>query len=142
MLRIILPLTAALIAASPALAADDSGRKLDTMLTGAAEVPGPGDSDGRGTASLRINPGQGTACYTVMYANIANPAAAHIHRGGRTVAGPVVVPLKVAAGGSFKGCATVTRELAMDLIRDPGAFYVNVHNADFPAGAIRGQLGK
>ena len=27
-----------------------------------------------------------------------------------------------------------------DVLADPGGHYVNVHTADFPAGAIRGQL--
>ncbi len=39
------------------------GRPLSTTLSGAAEVPGPGDPDGRGRASLTINPGQGEICY-------------------------------------------------------------------------------
>lgn len=133
---------AALGATIPAFAAADSGRKLSSSLSGAAEVPGPGDSDGTGSADIRINPGQGQLCYTVTYSRIVAPTAAHVHRGGATVAGPVVVPLTVAANGSIKGCATVTRALALEIIRDPGAFYVNVHNAPFPAGAIRGQLAK
>jgi hypothetical protein len=34
------------------------------------------------------------------------------------------------------------RELILEIIQNPEAFYVNVHNADFPAGAVRGQLSK
>jgi hypothetical protein len=30
----------------------------------------------------------------------------------------------------------------MDIIKNPGNYYVNVHNAEFPKGAIRGQLVK
>lgn len=43
-------------------AADNGGRRLSTTLTGAAEVPGPGDPDGSGTATLRLNPGQEEIC--------------------------------------------------------------------------------
>lgn len=132
--------------AVPALAIDGSsaegGRKLTATLTGAAEVPGPGDTDGRGTAELRVNPGQGSVCYTVTHSGIDAPGAAHIHTGAAGVAGGVVVPLKVGAGGAIEGCAGVTREQAMALIQSPGDFYVNLHNAAFPGGAIRGQLAK
>ena len=30
----------------------------------------------------------------------------------------------------------------MMINRNPSAFYVNVHNGDFPNGAVRGQLSK
>ena len=143
MTRTLLLAAAALAAAAPAIApAEDGGRKFSVPLTGAAERPGPGDPDGTGAADLRVNPGQGQVCYEVTYANIDPPTAAHIHRGGPDVAGPVVVPLNVATDKTIAGCATVTRELALELIQSPEAFYLNVHNQPFPAGAIRGQLSK
>ena len=132
--------------ATPVLAIDGSsaegGRKLTATLSGAAEVPGPGDADGKGTAELRVNPGQGSVCYSVTYSGIDAPSAAHIHTGAAGVAGGVVVPLKVGAGGAIEGCAGVTREQAMALIQSPETFYVNLHNAAFPGGANRGQLSK
>ena len=147
-MKALLPVAALAIAATavPALAVDgssaESGRKLSTSLSGATEVPGPGDSDGRGAAEVRVNPGQGSVCYKVTYSGIDAPAAAHIHSGAAGVAGGVVVGLSVGAGGVIEGCTGVTRELAQALIQGPDAFYVNVHNAAFPNGAIRGQLGK
>ncbi|MGH2586768.1 MAG: CHRD domain-containing protein [Dehalococcoidia bacterium] len=122
--------------------ADDGGRPFTTALSGAAEVPGPGDPDGSGTASLRLNPGQGEVCFTLTVSGIAPATAAHIHVAPAGVAGPIVVPLTPPTSGSSSGCATADRTLIREIIRNPEAYYVNVHNADFPAGALRGQLGK
>ena len=133
-------ITAALLA-SPALSAD-GGRKLQTGLTGAAEVPGPGDPDGSGAATVTVNPGQRKICYTLSVRNIAPATAAHIHEAAAGAAGPVVVTLKAPSTGSSSGCVTVTRERAMEVLKDPSDYYVNVHNAAFPAGAVRGQLAK
>ena len=67
---------------------------------------------------------------------------AHIHRGATGAAGPVVVPLAAPADGSSEECKAIDKALAQELIQTPEAFYVNVHNATFPAGAVRGQLAK
>jgi hypothetical protein len=114
------------------------GRPFTVDLTGAAEVPGPGDPDGSATASLTINPGLGQVCWTIEVAGVEPIFAAHIHVGAPTVAGPVVVPLNPYTGG----CADVSRDLALAIIRDPGSYYVNVHNQPFPGGALRGQLDR
>jgi len=124
--------------------AADGGRKFTTALTGAAEAPGPGDPDGSGTASLRLNPGQGEVCFELTVANIALPATgAHIHEAPAGSPGPVVVPLTPPdASGSSSGCVSADRELIRDIIQNPEEYYVNVHSTEFPAGAVRGQLSK
>lgn len=116
------------------------GAPLSATLTGAAEIPGPGDPDGAGTASLTVNPGQGEICYTLTASNIAPATAAHIHVGSVNVAGPVVVPLMPPTSGTSSACASVDRALALAILKNTENYYVNVHNAAFPAGAIRGQL--
>ena len=132
--------SAALIAG--AATAADGGRKLQTNLTGAAEIPGPGDPDGTGTAQITVNPGQKQVCYKLRVSNIAPATAAHIHEAAPTAAGPVVVTLGAPTSGTSSGCVTVTRALALEILKDPSDYYVNVHNAAFPAGAARGQLAK
>jgi hypothetical protein len=126
--------------ASPVLA-DDGGRPLSATLTGAAERPGPGDPDGTGSATVQVNPGQGEVCYELTATGIATPVAAHIHVGTVNQPGPVVVGLAPPTGGSSSGCASASRELAIAIVQNPENYYVNVHTAEFPAGAIRGQLG-
>lgn len=124
-------------------AQEDSGAKLNTTLTGAAEVPGPGDRDGAGMASIRINQGQTQVCYEVSVSNIAAATMAHIHEGASDVAGPVVVTLMTpGADGRATGCVDAAADLIKRIRQTPENFYVNVHNADFPNGAVRGQLGK
>jgi CHRD domain len=116
------------------------GAPVSTEMTGAAEVPGPGDPDGTGTASFTINPGLGELCFELTVQNIAPATAAHIHVAPAGVAGPVIVPLTPPTNGSSSGCREISRELALAIIQNPDAYYANVHNADFPAGAVRGQL--
>jgi hypothetical protein len=145
--RLWLPtLVLAVAPAVPLVAGEDpeepGGRPLSTLLTGEQEVPGPGDTDGSGTVDLTLNPGQGQVCWNLSVAGIDTATAAHIHRGASGVAGPVVVPLTPPADGTSDGCADADRDLIREILQTPEQFYVNVHNAEFPEGAIRGQLGK
>jgi hypothetical protein len=125
------------------------GRPFSTTLTGAAEVPGPGDPDASGTAFITLNQGQGEVCFDLSWARIdGTVTAAHIHVGAATVAGPVVVPLfadaAFAGTDSASACVAenVTKELIKAIRHDPANYYVNIHSDVFPAGAVRGQLGK
>jgi len=133
-------LAVGLVAATPVLG---GGRPFTTTLSGPAEVPA-GDPDATGTATVWINPGTGTVCYSWSVTNAATPIfAAHIHHAPVGVAGPVVVPLPPTGPSSGSGCVTgVARSLALDIIRNPSAYYVNTHNAEFPTGAARGQLSR
>lgn len=140
MLLVLVPL--ALVGWVQAVSAADGGRPFATALSGAAEVPGPGDPDGSGTAVLTVNPGVGQLCYTLTVADVAPIVAAHIHVGPAGVAGPVVVPLAPPVDGTSSACRDIQRELARDIVRNPENYYVNVHNQDFPAGALRGQLSR
>ena len=124
------------------------GRPFATTLTGAAEVPGPGDPDASGTAFITLNQGQGEVCFELSWAGIDGTVfAAHIHVGPAGVAGPVVVPLftDVALSGtdSASGCVSgVSQELIKAIRQTPENYYTNIHSDVFPAGAVRGQLGK
>jgi len=130
------------VALVPIVGADNGGRPFTTTLTGAAEVPGPGDPDGSGTATLLLNPGQAEVCYQLTASGIAPAFAAHVHIGPAGVAGPVVIPLVPPTSGSSSACTSVPRDLVLAIIQNPENYYVNVHNAEFPAGALRGQLSK
>jgi hypothetical protein len=132
------PLVAFGLAAAPATA---GGAPLSTTLLGANEVmadgtPAPSDADGSGTARITVNPGRGEVCWSVSVANLSTITGAHIHEAPATTTGGVVAHLSVGSG-----CTAVSRELALDLIRNPENYYVNVHTDEYPGGAVRGQLG-
>jgi hypothetical protein len=115
---------------------------LQATLTGPAEVPDPGDPDGTGTAEIELNDDDNEVCWDITVANILLPAsAAHIHAAAAGVPGGVVVTLSApTAAGTASDCVDVADDLVDDIIASPSSFYVNVHNADFPGGAVRGQL--
>ena len=135
--------------AVPAAASGSSGKAttLAATLKGANEFPGPGDPDGRGRAFVRLAGDR--ACFVLQWSKITAPTAAHIHKGGPGVAGPVVVlffePSTNAASlpdtlSSVAGCVDVDPALAKEIAASPRDYYVNIHTADFAPGAIRGQL--
>ena len=134
---LVLAMLAALVLALPA-SAGGVRTTLEANLTGEQEVPGPGDPNGRGEAEVKVY--RAKVCYTLKVKRIAPPTAAHIHKGRRGEAGPVVVTLNTPDDGFSKGCEEISRELSRKLREHPARYYVNVHNRPYPAGAIRGQL--
>jgi hypothetical protein len=133
----------AVAALAGAAYAQEGGRPLAAHLTGAAEKPNPADPDGAGHATLKVNVGQKQVCYDLTVEKIAPATMAHIHKAGPDASGPVAIPLnKPDASGKVSGCATADEAVVKDILQNPANYYVNVHNAEFPAGAIRGQLSK
>jgi hypothetical protein len=72
------------VAAAAALSAASANAAIDTYyapLFGANEVPGPGDPDGFGAATVIIDNVANTVSWSIMALNIVLPiTAAHIHR--------------------------------------------------------------
>lgn len=135
---------AAALLTAPAVSAPKTVT-LTAKLKGANEVPGPGDADGSGKAVIRLNRAKSKVCFNITVNRIDGATAAHIHGGPKGVAGDVVVPLFLTATDEkeIKGCVQDVDAEDMAAIRsEPKGFYVNVHNVDHPAGAIRGQLRK
>lgn len=134
---------ALLVFGNPASAQNDKmkghkNHKLTINLTGGAEVPGPGDADGSGMAKLTLNHQKGEVCYTVSTKKIQVITAVHIHSGAVGQSGDPKATLSPTA----KGCVSVDKDAIEDMMNNPANYYINVHNAEFPNGALRGQLGK
>jgi len=119
---------------------DAVGEGLQATLSGAQEVPPPGDPDGSGSAEITIVDRTDNFCYELSVSGIEPATAAHVHRGPPGVAGPPVITLDAPADGESNGCLSVASALIDEIEANPGGFYVNVHNAPYPNGAVRGQL--
>ena len=113
----------------------------NASLTGTAEVPGPGDPDGAGSAVVAIDATANRACVLTIVSAIDLPATmAHIHSGAVGVAGPVVVPITAPATATAASCGTATPAIISAIVTSPVGHYVNVHTTPFAGGAIRGPL--
>lgn len=96
-----------------------------------------GDPDGFGVADLLIDTTALTIDWNFMTANISLPlTGAHIHQNVFGQNGTVVVNF----GAQLSGSGLYDTDLA-NIVANPTNFYVSLHNADFPNGALRGQIG-
>ena len=116
--------------------------KAKANLTGAAEVPGPGDNNASGTAEVTLNSEKNEVCYDLSLKKLDDATAAHLHEGAVGKEGPVKVALDTPKDGSAKGCKGTDAAVVKDIMANPANYYVNVHNAAHLKGAVRGQLTK
>lgn len=113
---------------------------FDVQLTGQAEVPGPGDEEGTGTGDVILQDGE--ACVEVEVALASPPEAMHIHEGTVDESGPVVIDFgSPTRDDGWSTCVEADQALLDEIAADPAGYYLNVHNEDFPEGAVRAQLG-
>jgi hypothetical protein len=135
--------------------------RLKADLSGDSEVP-PADPDGDGRARVVLKPDEGLVCFKVKFDDTGTPTRGHIHRGVAGANGPIVVPFFELAGtpgpppvppdpqdprndvlerkSELEDCVSADRALILEIAANPEGFYVNLHNARFPSGAVRGQL--
>jgi len=138
MRRLIVGAVAAALFAPAALALPRAMHPtLGATLLGKNEVP-KGSPAAHGIVNLNLKSGAGQVCWTFQLAGVSKPLAAHIHKGRPGGSGPVVIPL----GKSYKakGCASAPKKMIEAVETNPNNFYVNVHNAKFPGGIVRGTL--
>jgi hypothetical protein len=130
-----LALMAALLLAVTAYAAN---KTFTVKMTGSQETP-KGSPTGKGSATITLNQSKGQVCFKLTWSGIDTPTASHIHQGKKGVAGPVVIPF---FGGAPKhsGCVKASKSLIGKIAKSPSGYYVNIHTAKYPGGAIRAQL--
>jgi hypothetical protein len=114
-------------------------QRVDLHLTGDAVVPGPG---GDGAADARLTYDGDELCLSGTTSGMGPVSGGHVHAGAAGEPGPVVVDLGIetADDGSFSGCAVVGAEGGVVLV-DPSAYFVQLHTAEHPDGAVRAQIG-
>ncbi len=133
-------LIGALLSSSAAMAQSSNGGAKFTVALEGEQVTFGGDPDGTGTAMLRINPGKGELCYTLTTQMIQPANAAHIHEGPAGGNGPVIIEFTPPTSGTSSGCVDIGRELAKEILKTPSDYYVAIHNVEYPAAALRGQI--
>lgn len=117
-----------------------AGTTFSTDLVGAEERPGPGDPDGTGFVTLTMNQGRGEICFELTLSGIDAATAGHIHKAPAGQFGDVFVPLFGSEGPGAR-CVSATKAQIREIRKSPEMFYVNIHTATYPGGAVRGQLG-
>jgi hypothetical protein len=124
------------------------GGKLRAFLDAEQEVdPGNGKAfgDKNGRAVSFVRPKGDRIEYSAAWVGIAAPSVIHIHQGKFGTNGDIRTNLvsTPVPDGIFAISGTVSdvdRTLVRDINRKPSGFYVNIHTAEFPGGALRGQL--
>jgi CHRD domain len=110
------------------------------------------DANGSGTAVLRFEPATNTLCYVIVVSGIGAPTEPGTNVGSAHIHGPlpstgIAVPLHAdfAQAGSSdvfvaNACVDVNPATLAAILANPELFYVNIHTAEFPGGAIAGAL--
>lgn len=109
-----------------------------TTLAGSKEVP-TNTSTATGTGAVGINPATLELCGGVTTTGLTGTAS-HIHEAAVGVAGPIIIGLTDAGGGTWAVPAGTRLTPAQFGSWMAGSLYVNVHSAAYPGGEIRGQL--
>lgn len=120
---------------------DDSSNEFDIDLSGDEEVPAV-DSDGEGSANVRLHKDHSLVCVDVEVSGITLPATdTHIHKAVKGQAGPVALALPLPnEDGDAYGCVKADSAAITDMMAHPENYYVNVHSTEHPDGELRGQL--
>ena len=140
-----LAVVATVLVAGPVLARGSGKANVFVgKLTGSMEIP-PAEPTATAQAVITLKPSSDTVCFRLHWDGLTSVTAAHIHLGDAGVTGSVVVPF--FAGPipdtitSVGGCVhNVDPALIHDIHDNPSGYYVNVHDAAYPGGAVRDQL--
>ena len=121
--------------------AQDNLAYIGTSMFGEQEVGHEGaGEDASGDFSAELDLDNGRICYMLEVEGLDDFTAAHIHEGGQGKNGPPVMSLELLGDDGEDVCADADVELLKKIARNQKRYYVNVHTAAYPMGAVRGQL--
>ncbi len=123
----------------PAMAQDNIDY-IGTSLFGEQEVSKGAGDDAAGDFSAELDLEAGRMCYMLEVEGLDEVTAAHLHEGAVGKNGPPVVTLQLMGDEGDDVCVDVDPALLKKIAKNKAKYYVNVHTAEFPEGAIRGQL--
>lgn len=137
-----------LLSLAAGVAASNSNR-LRADLLGTNEVP-VADLDGRGKASVRLDVEGGEVCFDVSFDRGGTANRGHIHL---AATGAIVVPFfdlqnspldprhdVLERRNRLRDCVDADPTIIAAIKASPSDYYVNLHNARFPGGFVRGTL--
>ena len=121
------------------LEADLNGRNVQTKSAHSSM----GDPRGTAVELLRIKGNQIT--FEITWQNLGVPTVARIHAGAPGMTGNAVIPMVTAPMAdtltAIEGSVTVNNAgLLARLIGSPSQYYLDMGNAKYPGGAVRGQF--
>ena len=120
---------------------DQDGYNFSAQLRGASELAG-GDPDGTGVAHIPSAIRATWSASTCRSATSArSPPRTSIADTSRVNGGPMVT-LDPPDDDRRDDCIALDKALSDDIRHNPTGFYVNVHTAEFPNGAVRGQISQ
>lgn len=110
-------------------------------VTMASNMKMGGAKTGSATGKLVLDTKKDTMCYSVSTMGLTGINAAHIHTGSMGVDGGVAIGLNPAKFNAKKAtCVKVAAKILSAIAMNPSMYYLNVHTAKYPEGAVRGQL--
>lgn len=116
-----------------------SGTVLSANLYGDEVVGGGGAGrDAYGDFNAYAEPAEASLCYYLEVDGVGEVTSAHVHLGKKGKNGHELVALQLAEMDEV--CAAADRETIKAMIARPAHYYVDVHTAAHPRGALRGQL--
>lgn len=103
-----------------------------------------GDPDGRGEATVTLDPETTEIDVQLTYSRIAEPTSIHIRRGATGSEGNIVASFFIEneGRGRLAATGTVRADHVQQMLSSPEDYYLVVLNREHVVGALRGPLQK